>query len=304
MTKYLARQIGDIDQRLPLIDHEAALKIDPVEVENRPKLRGTPVEFAEELILLKRKSLMEITRIFWSFQERIKASFPHDQVQEHMGRVSDPWMMLVNCIASYLTYFVRLTEIEMAQEEGLQVMFQLVDKALHIEAIHKDEQYFGLVDLFYSEMRTGVSIWAQFIELVPRVYQNQFGRQITEEEYKGVIQSNVFITVAVSMGLSSAPGERVLFNSVRAIDPALRRSRLTPECFEFIERRGALILKMKDATNAHVREDFAENGVALDPKSQCPAVHVRGEDGVVLKEFATWICELFAKQYKLLVAKN
>lgn len=296
MAKFLGKQLQEIDPRPPVHDYKEILAINLGAVDLE-RLRRQKHGLGSELTKLRQRAFVELAKIFWSFKDGMKADFPMAEVKAAVNASSDPWLTLVESLEGIISEYADQTEFEANMREDLDIPLRIADGTMRVRAAGDLSRPQEAHEHFFQELTTGLVLWSQFIELVHRVYEQQFGVKMPAEALIRTLKSNIFLNIAISLGRSSALAERAFFLKVKKKDGKLDRVCINTQKFELLERNGVFIPRMKDDLEEEVGDLFYEKFRQLGLKSTCPASQVEGEDGLIIKEFANWIVELFCEIY-------
>lgn len=161
-----------------------------------------------------------------------------------------------------------------------------------------------------KELSAASNISLGFVELVPAVFNREFGEEISAEEYSKIIKSKSFAKILITMSNIHAIAETTFLDSIGhtgRMDFGFIRDSYWPDEFRIAEKDGEKYLTLKEDFMSKVRADFeremrVSNG-GHGIKRGCPANVVRGESRTVIVEFIDWLTDIALEQYVPRVCK-
>ena len=157
------------------------------------------------------------------------------------------------------------------------------------------------IKAFNENLPLGVEIVIKLVELVPNLFREQFGREISDEEFSRIINGRSFLNLILAMGLGSAikmePLLKIIFTKVHGA--------LNVDKFHFSQMGEELCLEMNDevfeafGTEA-VRKHVANLVIGKVAKQArgCPMHAASLEDGSkAFPDIIKWIIGVAEREY-------
>ena len=303
MAEYLGKQLLEVDPRKPDLDPKKVAAIDlqeeSIALEAKSERNGA-IPLAE-LKGVKLRMLMEMTQRLWADKKGFEADFPHAALEANLGRSGIPLFTIFIDLEAYLRKKTNDMRQKLLMEPDLNLALVLADIGVRHEKVLGGYQEVDIFQHFHEGLVAGTIFCLQLAQLMHRVYEKQYQRKMNTEEMEAALRSHPFLNTAVSLGMSGSVAEHVFIQQVRRRSPQ-DLAHFDPGQFEIINRAGLSILRMKAEAGIKLKKGSSEME-ARGVKGTCPALHVKGEEQSVLREYAAWLSEVLCRHYVPLVCE-
>ncbi|MEK9160056.1 MAG: hypothetical protein AAB383_04985 [Patescibacteria group bacterium] len=302
MSKYLGKQLLEIDERKPSLNPKEVLAMDLSKASQAidKKISRDGEINTGELKEIRARVLMELTRSFWAEKEAFETYFPHDELETRLKNSESLVGTIFAVVSNHLEQEFKEAAGKLVEREDLSLPLWIAEISVrHAKALAGQDEI-SIFQFFLDGIIAGTSISLQFAQLMHLVYEKQYGRKMKVEEMQTALRSQPFLNTAVFLGMSGVHAEHAFFERVKVDDSHCVRG-FDPNQFELLDRGGLSILKMKASTEASVQTEFKKHNHGN--KGTCPALHIQGNDQSALKEYVAWLSEVLCRHYVPLVCE-
>jgi hypothetical protein len=245
---------------------------------------------------------------FWREFAAKKATLSFDGIDKVQEDGKDLLCFILTRIGQFIK--ARITDAAQNMLRDPEKSAQLVAYAMGSVAESQRGTASNPVANMNKELLAASNIGLGFVELVPAVFNREFGGEISAEEYGKIIKSRSFAKILIMMSNIHAVAETTFLDSIghssRAGFGSIRDS-YWPDEFRIAEKDGEKYLTLNEGFMAKVKAAFEQemrvsNG-KYGIKRGCPANAVRGESSTVIVEFIDWLTDVALEQYVSRVCK-
>ena len=153
-----------------------------------------------------------------------------------------------------------------------------------------------------SSLFSAVSNVFAMCEVLPAVFEQAMGREMTEEEYFNIVNSKDFHLMLMAFAKGHGARGAYLISGISDYQPIVeegwQRPVFDPDFFEIGDLNGEQVFKFKPGVVEDVMGDFDQlKNVPKQARLGCPARVAKGVEGSLLREFIDFVSKAYAKKH-------